>query len=84
MNRCVLSIDTSTAVSVAAHGGSGWAVGGTDDPRGHTENVAPLVQRVLASAGLTPGDDPRTLRFTPVGARWIGAGLRPLLTAPLA
>jgi tRNA threonylcarbamoyladenosine biosynthesis protein TsaB len=56
VNRRILSIDTSTAVSVAAHGGSGWAVGGTDDPRGHTENVAPLVQRVLASAGLTPGD----------------------------
>ena len=31
-----------------------------------------------------PGDDPRTLRFTPVGARWVGAGLRPLLSAPLA
>ena len=31
-----------------------------------------------------PGDDPRTLLFTPVGTRWVGAGLRPLLTAPLA
>jgi len=28
-------------------------------------------------------DDPRTLRFTPVGARWVGAPLRRLLTAAL-
>ena len=56
MTRRILSIDTSTAVSVAVHGGPDWAVAGTDDPRGHAEHVAPLVQQVLGRAGLTPAD----------------------------
>jgi tRNA threonylcarbamoyladenosine biosynthesis protein TsaB len=56
MTRGILAIDTSTAVSVAVHGGSGWVVAGADDPRGHTERVAPLVQDVLGRAGLPAGE----------------------------
>lgn len=56
MTRVVLGIDTSTSVSVAVIAGSRRASGGSDDPRGHTENVAPLMQDVLARAGLSPAD----------------------------
>jgi tRNA threonylcarbamoyladenosine biosynthesis protein TsaB len=56
MSRVVLSIDTSTSVSVAVSAGSRWAFGGSDDPRGHTEHVAPLVQDLLGRAGLSPAD----------------------------
>jgi tRNA threonylcarbamoyladenosine biosynthesis protein TsaB len=56
VTRRILSIDTSTAVSVAVHGGSGWAVGGADDPRAHTERVAPLVEELLERAALSPAD----------------------------
>jgi tRNA threonylcarbamoyladenosine biosynthesis protein TsaB len=56
VTRRVLAIDTSTAVSVAVHGGDEWAVGGSDDPRAHTETVAPLVRELLDRAGMTPAD----------------------------
>jgi tRNA threonylcarbamoyladenosine biosynthesis protein TsaB len=55
MSRVILSIDTSTAVSVAVNAGGRWAVGGVEDPRGHTEHVAPLVERLLRQVGLAPG-----------------------------
>jgi tRNA threonylcarbamoyl adenosine modification protein YeaZ len=54
--RVVLAIDTSTSVSVAVSAGPDWAMGGSDDPRGHTENVAPLMHDLLARAGVTPAD----------------------------
>ena len=56
MSRVVLGIDTSTSVSVAVSAGSRWAMGGSDDPRGHTENVAPLIEDLLRRAGVTPAD----------------------------
>ena len=56
MSRVVLAIDTSTYVSVAVSAGARWAFGGSDDPRGHTESVAPLIQDLLARAGVTPAD----------------------------
>jgi tRNA threonylcarbamoyl adenosine modification protein YeaZ len=56
MSRIVLAIDTSTSVSVAVSAGSRWAHGGSDDPRGHTESVAPLMRDLLANAGVTPAD----------------------------
>lgn len=56
MTRVVLSIDTSTSVSVAVSAGSRWAFGGSDDPRGHTESVAPLIHHLLGDAGVTPAD----------------------------
>lgn len=56
MSRVVLSIDTSTSVSVAVSVGSRWAFGGSDDPRGHTESVAPLMRDLMASAGVAPSD----------------------------
>jgi len=56
MSRVVLAIDTSTSVSVAVSAGARWALGGSDDPRGHTESVAPLMQDLLARAGVTPAD----------------------------
>ena len=34
--------------------------------------------------GGTDEEDPRTLLFTPVGSRWLGTGLREVLTEPLA
>lgn len=54
--RRVLAIDTATAVSVAVGGGPTWAIGGADDPRGHTEHVAPLVDSLIRRAGLAPAD----------------------------
>ena len=56
VSRVVLAIDTSTSVSVAVSAGSDWAMGGSDDPRGHTESVAPLIQDLLGRAGVTPAD----------------------------
>ncbi|SDP35915.1 tRNA threonylcarbamoyl adenosine modification protein YeaZ [Pedococcus dokdonensis] len=56
MSRVVLSIDTSTLVSVAVSTGPDWALGGSDDPRGHTETVAPLIHSQLSRLGLTPAD----------------------------
>lgn len=56
MSRIVLAIDTSTSVSVAVSAGPDWAVGGSDDPRGHTESVAPLIEDLLRRAGVTPAD----------------------------
>jgi tRNA threonylcarbamoyl adenosine modification protein YeaZ len=56
MSRVVLAIDTSTSVSVAVSAGSRWAFGGSDDPRGHTESVAPLMHDLLERAGVTPAD----------------------------
>jgi tRNA threonylcarbamoyl adenosine modification protein YeaZ len=56
MSRVVLAIDTSTSVSVAVSAGSRWAFGGSDDPRGHTESVAPLIHDLLGRAGVTPAD----------------------------
>lgn len=56
MSRVVLSIDTSTSVSVAVSAGPDWAMGGSDDPRGHTETVAPLIQDLLSRLGLGPSD----------------------------
>lgn len=56
MSRVVLSIDTSTSVSVSVGAGADWAMGGSDDPRGHTETVAPLMHDVLDRLGLAPTD----------------------------
>lgn len=56
MSRIVLAMDTSTSVSVAVSAGPDWAVGGSDDPRGHTESVAPLIEDLLRRAGVTPAD----------------------------
>jgi tRNA threonylcarbamoyl adenosine modification protein YeaZ len=56
MSRVVLAIDTSTSVSVAVSAGADGAMGGSDDPRGHTESVAPLIHDLLAKAGVTPAD----------------------------
>lgn len=56
MSRIVLAIDTATSVSVAVSAGPDWAVGGSDDPRGHTESVAPLIEDLLRRAGVTPAD----------------------------
>jgi tRNA threonylcarbamoyladenosine biosynthesis protein TsaB len=56
MSRVVLAIDTSTSVSVAVSAGADWAMGGSDDPRGHTEHVAPLVRDLLGRAGVSPAD----------------------------
>lgn len=56
MSRLVLAIDTATSVSVAVSAGPDWAVGGSDDPRGHTESVAPLIEDLLRRAGVTPAD----------------------------
>ena len=56
MSRVALSIDTSTSVSVAVSTGPDWAMGGSDDPRGHTETVAPLIHSQLSRLGLAPSD----------------------------
>jgi len=39
---------------------------------------------VQGDAPVDHDDDPRTVLFTPVGDRWLAAGLRPLLTGALA
>jgi len=53
----LLAIDTSTsAITVSAHGGPDWATASVLDARAHAEHVAPLVERVLGQAGLTPAD----------------------------
>ncbi len=54
----ILGLDTSTAaISVALHDGRETVTkASVEDPRGHTERLAPLVADVLAAAGATPGD----------------------------
>ncbi len=50
----MLALDTSTsAITAAVHdGGSVVSCGAVLDPRRHTEHLAPLVERVLAEAGV--------------------------------
>ncbi|QIM21652.1 tRNA (adenosine(37)-N6)-threonylcarbamoyltransferase complex dimerization subunit type 1 TsaB [Phycicoccus sp. HDW14] len=54
----ILALDTSTAtISVALHDGADVVTSaGVEDPRGHTERLAPLVEDVLAAAGVGVGD----------------------------
>ena len=53
----ILAIDTSTSAITVALRGEGVAASATVlDARGHSEHVAPLVQRCLATAGRTPAD----------------------------
>lgn len=53
----ILSIDTSTtAISVALLGDEIATTATVLDARGHTEHVAPLIERCLASAGRAPSD----------------------------
>ncbi|MGG5259449.1 tRNA (adenosine(37)-N6)-threonylcarbamoyltransferase complex dimerization subunit type 1 TsaB [Phycicoccus avicenniae] len=54
----ILALDTSTAmISVALHDGTDVVTSaGVEDPRGHTERLAPLVADVLDAGGVTPGD----------------------------
>jgi tRNA threonylcarbamoyl adenosine modification protein YeaZ len=53
----MLAIDTATsAITVALHGDEIAATATVLDARGHTEHVAPLIERCLASAGRTPAD----------------------------
>jgi tRNA threonylcarbamoyl adenosine modification protein YeaZ len=53
----LLAIDTSTsAITVALHDGEIAATATVLDARGHTEHLAPLVERCLESAGRTPAD----------------------------
>jgi len=54
----ILGIDTATsAIAAALHDGVDVVADDARvDPRGHTEHLAPLVERVLASAGVRPGD----------------------------
>ena len=58
MSRVVLAIDTSTsAITVAVHGaGSAGPPAVLDDPRGHTEHLAPLMRALLATGRRHPGD----------------------------
>jgi tRNA threonylcarbamoyl adenosine modification protein YeaZ len=54
----LLAMDTSTsAITVALHDGERvLAERSVLDPRAHTEQLAPLVRDVLATAGLAPGE----------------------------
>jgi tRNA threonylcarbamoyladenosine biosynthesis protein TsaB len=53
----ILAIDTSTSAITVALRGEGIAASATVlDARGHSEHVAPLVQRCLATAGRIPAD----------------------------
>ena len=54
----MLALDTSTsAITAAVHDGDRvLASGAVLDPRRHTEHLAPLVERVLSEAGVTPTD----------------------------
>lgn len=54
----MLALDTSTsAITAAVHDGDRVLASGSElDPRRHTELLAPLVERVLAEAGLAPTD----------------------------
>ena len=53
----ILAIDTSTtAITVALHGDEIAATATVLDARGHTEHVAPLVERCLATAARFPAD----------------------------
>ncbi|MEO5981572.1 MAG: tRNA (adenosine(37)-N6)-threonylcarbamoyltransferase complex dimerization subunit type 1 TsaB [Pedococcus sp.] len=53
----LLAIDTSTsAITVALRGDGTAATATVLDARGHSEHVAPLVARCLASAGRTPAE----------------------------
>jgi tRNA threonylcarbamoyladenosine biosynthesis protein TsaB len=57
MTMRMLAIDTSTsAITVSIQGGPDWATASVLDARGHAEHVAPLLERVLAQAGLDPAD----------------------------
>ncbi len=52
-----LALDTSTDVRVGvARDGVALASGAVEDPRAHAEQLMPLVERTLASAGLTLAD----------------------------
>jgi tRNA threonylcarbamoyladenosine biosynthesis protein TsaB len=53
----LLAIDTSTsAITVALHGALHPVTATVVDPRGHTEHVAPLVERCFSATGRTPAD----------------------------
>ena len=53
----LLAIDTSTsAITVALHGDEIAATATVLDARGHTEHLAPLIERCLESAGRSPAD----------------------------
>jgi tRNA threonylcarbamoyl adenosine modification protein YeaZ len=54
----MLALDTSTSAITAAvaDGDRVLSSGAVLDPRRHTEHLAPLVERVLADAGLAPTD----------------------------
>ncbi|KQU69175.1 tRNA (adenosine(37)-N6)-threonylcarbamoyltransferase complex dimerization subunit type 1 TsaB [Phycicoccus sp. Root101] len=53
----LLAIDTSTSAITVALRGEGVAASATVlDARGHSEHVAPLIERCLASAGRTPAE----------------------------
>jgi tRNA threonylcarbamoyl adenosine modification protein YeaZ len=53
----LLAIDTSTsAITVALHGDETTSTATVLDARGHTEHVAPLIERCLVAAGKTPSD----------------------------
>jgi tRNA threonylcarbamoyladenosine biosynthesis protein TsaB len=53
----LLAIDTSTsAITVALHGEGVATSAEVVDARGHTEQLAPLIQTCLRSAGRTPSD----------------------------
>ncbi len=53
----LLAIDTSTsAITVALHDGEIASTATVLDARGHTEHVAPLIERCLESAGRAPAD----------------------------
>ena len=54
----MLALDTSTsAITAAVHDGERVVSSGAVlDPRRHTEHLAPLVERVLAEAGVAPAE----------------------------
>lgn len=53
----MLAIDTSTsAITVALHGDEIVSAATVLDARGHTEHLAPLIERCLSAAGRTPVD----------------------------
>lgn len=53
----LLAIDTSTsAITVGLHGTPHPVTATVIDARAHTEHVAPLIERCLATAGVTPAD----------------------------
>lgn len=52
----LLAVDTSIGTAVAASCAAGVFEAWSDDPRGHAELVGPMLQAVLAAAGLTPSE----------------------------